>query len=86
MLVILLELLFHQPYLHGSYVNNLSILVIKRSMQLISRVGSISKWPPQWIYYVINVHSSYEEARFTFPKLYQIVLSVANTIEIANTC
>ena len=60
--------------------------IIKRSMCLTSRVGLISKWLPHWIYYVINVYSSCEEARFTFPKLYQVFLSLANALEIGNTC
>ena len=40
--------------------------IMKRGMRLISRVRSISKWPPQWIYYDLRVYISNKRVRFTY--------------------
>ena len=55
-------------------------------IHLISRVGSISKWPPHWIYFEINAYISHKPDHFAYIKTYQVFLSVANTIEVVSTC
>ena len=54
-------------------------------MLLISWNGSISKWPPRWIYYNIHTYISHKEVHFAYIKTYYVLLSVANSTGNVNT-
>ena len=54
-------------------------------LRWISRIGSISKWPPHWKYYVFNAYISHEQVHFAFINTYHVFLNTTNTIGIANT-
>ena len=72
-------------YLYGLYLEYIYIYIIKRSVHSISRVGSISKWPPRWLNYNLYVYISHKQIHFAYIKTYQVFLSIANSIRIANT-
>ena len=55
-------------------------------LRLISRVGSISKWPLQSIYYSLHAYISRKQVHFAYIKTYQVFLSIASSIEIVSTC
>lgn len=57
-----------------------------RVSRLIRRVGSISKWPPYWLYYEIHACISHKQVRFACMKTYQVFLSASNSIRIVNIC
>ena len=62
------------------------ISIIKRSTCLISRVRSISKWPPHWIYYDLNANISRKQPHFTYIRTYQLFVSLSHTAETVDTC
>ena len=54
--------------------------ITKHGMQLISRVGTISKWPPHWMYYNLHAYSSHKEVLFAYTNTYQMFFSVTNSV------
>ena len=64
----------------------LSTLIIKRGIRLIRRVWSISKWPPHWIYYNLNVNISCKQPHFSHIKTYQVFVGLAHTAGMVSTC
>ena len=66
--------------------DEMSGIIIKHGTRLISRVRSISKWPPHWIYYDLNANISHEQPHFTHIRIYQVFLSLAHTAWTVSTC
>ena len=60
--------------------------IIKRGTRLISRVRSISKWPPHWIYYDLNANISRKQPHFTHIRTYQVFVSLPHTAGTVRTC
>ena len=74
------------PICTCTHVSISNYTIIKRGVHLISRVGSILKWPPQWIYYNLHAYTSHKQFHFAYIKTYKVFLSVANSTRNANTC
>ena len=62
--------------------------IIKGSMYLICRVGSISKRLLHWLYYNLHVHVyiSHNQVHLAHIKTYQVFLSIANSTGNVNIC
>ena len=52
------------------YVKSCITYYSTRVSHWISRVGSVSKWPPHWLYYVINMYISYRLVHFAYMYMY----------------
>ena len=61
-------------------------IIIKCGTCLISRVWSISKWLPHWIYYDLNTINPHKQPHFTHIRTYQVFVSFAHTAGMVNTC
>ena len=55
-------------------------------MHWISRVGSISKWLPHWIYHTINTYIFHKQLSFACEETFQVLLRFAYSIEILSMC
>ena len=55
-------------------------------MHWISRVESISKWLPHWIYYTINTSIFHKQVSFACEETFQVFLRFAYSIEILSMC
>ena len=67
--------------------NRIVTNIIKCSMCLISRVGLIWKWPPQWIYIYskLHVYISHKQVHFVCTKTFQVLLNVASSTANVNS-
>ena len=68
------------------YVVWMFLSIIKRGTRLISKVQSISKWPPYWIYYDLNMIISHEQPHFIHIRTYHVFLSLAHTAGTVSSC
>ena len=66
-------------------LNNVYMYYSTRVSHWTSIVEMILKWPPHWMYYVINTYISHLEVRFAYINTYQVFLSAVKAVAVGSS-